>query len=155
MIDLLNERKQIIINRAVTKGLNPDVKMKDSGVEWIGEVPEHWEIIPLKRISTSTKILVDPQSYKGKMLYEYSMPSFDNMKAPELVSGASLESSKIALSGPTLLVNKLNVHKKRIWYVESPYENSVASTEFIPFKLHNSNPHYIEYYLLIQMVILN
>lgn len=45
MIDLLNERKQIIINRAVTKGLNPDAKMKDSGVEWIGEVPEHWDVI--------------------------------------------------------------------------------------------------------------
>ena len=44
MIDLLNERKQIIINRAVTKGLNPNAKMKDSGVEWIGEVPEHWEV---------------------------------------------------------------------------------------------------------------
>ena len=44
MIDLLNERKQIIINRAVTKGLNPNVKMKDSGVEWIGEVPEGWEV---------------------------------------------------------------------------------------------------------------
>ena len=44
MIDLLNERKQIIINRAVTKGLNPNVKMKDCGVEWIGEVPEHWRI---------------------------------------------------------------------------------------------------------------
>ena len=43
MIDLLNERKQIIINRAVTKGLNPNAKMKDSGVEWIGEVPEGWE----------------------------------------------------------------------------------------------------------------
>lgn len=45
MIDLLNERKQIIINRAVTKGLNPNAKMKDSGVEWIGEVPEGWEVI--------------------------------------------------------------------------------------------------------------
>ena len=44
MIDLLNERKQIIINRAVTKGLNPNAKMKDSGVEWIGEVPEGWEV---------------------------------------------------------------------------------------------------------------
>ena len=44
MIDLLNERKQIIINNAVTKGLNPDVPMKDSGVDWIGEIPEHWEI---------------------------------------------------------------------------------------------------------------
>jgi len=50
MIDLLNERKQIIINRAVTRGLNPNARMKDSGVEWIGEVPEGWDIIPLKAI---------------------------------------------------------------------------------------------------------
>ncbi len=48
MIDLLNERKQIIINRAVTKGLNPNVKMKNSGVEWIGEVPEHWQLLPYR-----------------------------------------------------------------------------------------------------------
>lgn len=44
MIDLLDERKQIIINNAVTRGLNPNVKMKDSGVEWIGEIPCHWEV---------------------------------------------------------------------------------------------------------------
>lgn len=69
MIDLLNERKQIIINNAVTKGLNPDAPMKDSGVEWIGEIPEHWEITKLKKKS---KIIL------GKMLsnapgnkYEY------------------------------------------------------------------------------------
>ena len=49
MIDLLNERKQIIIQQAVTKGLNPNAKMKNSGVEWIGQVPEHWEVIRLKR----------------------------------------------------------------------------------------------------------
>ena len=48
MIDLLNERKQIIINRAVTKGLNPNAKMKDSGVEWIGKVPEHWQLLPYR-----------------------------------------------------------------------------------------------------------
>ena len=50
MIDLLNERKQIIINRAVTRGLNPNARMKDSGVEWIGEVPEHWEVRRLKTL---------------------------------------------------------------------------------------------------------
>ena len=44
MIDLLNERKQIIIQNAVTKGLDPNAKMKDSGVEWIGEIPENWEV---------------------------------------------------------------------------------------------------------------
>lgn len=48
MIDLLNERKQIIINRAVTKGLSPNAKMKDSGVEWIGEVPEEWQLLPYR-----------------------------------------------------------------------------------------------------------
>ena len=53
MIDLLNERKQIIINNAVTKGLNPDAPMKDSGVEWIGEIPEHWEVMPIKRLKSN------------------------------------------------------------------------------------------------------
>jgi type I restriction enzyme S subunit len=50
MIALLKERKQIIIQNAVTKGLDPNVKMKDSGVEWIGEVPEGWEVESLKNI---------------------------------------------------------------------------------------------------------
>lgn len=48
MIDLLNERKQIIINNAVTKGLNPNVPMKDSGVDWLGEIPENWNLFRLK-----------------------------------------------------------------------------------------------------------
>lgn len=44
MIDLLNERKQIIIQNAVTKGLDKNVEMKDSGVEWIGMIPKHWKV---------------------------------------------------------------------------------------------------------------
>jgi len=44
MIALLNEQKQTIIHRAVTRGLDPNVKLKPSGVEWLGEVPEHWEL---------------------------------------------------------------------------------------------------------------
>ena len=59
MIDLLNERKQIIINDAVTKGLDPKAKMKDSGIDWIGQIPEHWETIQLKKYA---KIIL------GKML---------------------------------------------------------------------------------------
>lgn len=50
MIELLKERKQILINRAVTRGLNPDVPLKDSGIEWIGQIPEHWEVRKLKYI---------------------------------------------------------------------------------------------------------
>ena len=49
MIDLLNERKQIIINKAVTKGLDPNVKMKPSGIDWIGDIPKHWMVVPIKR----------------------------------------------------------------------------------------------------------
>jgi type I restriction enzyme, S subunit len=49
LIKLLNERKQITIQNAVTKGLNPDAPMRDSGIEWIGEIPEHWEVVPVKR----------------------------------------------------------------------------------------------------------
>lgn len=50
LIELLQERKQVIIQNAVTKGLNPKVQLKDSGVEWIGEIPEHWECKKLKFI---------------------------------------------------------------------------------------------------------
>lgn len=48
LINLLEQQRQSIITEAVTKGLNPNVKMKDSGVEWIGEIPEHWKLKRLK-----------------------------------------------------------------------------------------------------------
>jgi type I restriction enzyme S subunit len=44
LIELLTEKRQAVISHAVTKGLNPDAPMKDSGIEWLGEVPEHWEV---------------------------------------------------------------------------------------------------------------
>ncbi|MGE6390440.1 restriction endonuclease subunit S [Psychrobacter pacificensis] len=47
LIQLLKEKRQAVISHAVTKGLNPDAPMKDSGVEWLGEVPEHWEVTKL------------------------------------------------------------------------------------------------------------
>lgn len=54
LIELLKEKRQAVISHAVTKGLNPDVPMKDSGVEWLGEVPEHWEV---KRIKHFGKVI--------------------------------------------------------------------------------------------------
>jgi type I restriction enzyme S subunit len=51
-IELLKERRQILIHKAVTRGLNENVKLKDSGVEWIGKIPEHWEVKRLKHITT-------------------------------------------------------------------------------------------------------
>ncbi|MBP6114439.1 MAG: restriction endonuclease subunit S [Acinetobacter sp.] len=53
LIELLKEKRQAVISHAVTKGLNPDVKLKDSGVEWLGQVPEHWGVSRLKNIIRS------------------------------------------------------------------------------------------------------
>ncbi len=54
LIELLQEKRQAVITEAVTKGLNPNVKMKDSGIEWIGDIPEGWEITKLKYICSIT-----------------------------------------------------------------------------------------------------
>ena len=51
LIELLKEKRQAVISHAVTKGLNPNAKMKDSGIEWLGDVPEHWEPLTLRRCS--------------------------------------------------------------------------------------------------------
>jgi len=60
LIELLQEQKAILINQAVTKGLNPNVPMRDSAIEWIGEIPEHWKVFPLTKY---VKSIVD---YRGK-----------------------------------------------------------------------------------------
>jgi len=55
LIELLKEKRQAVISHAVTKGLNPNAPMKDSGVEWLGEVPEHWLVSPLKYLIASKR----------------------------------------------------------------------------------------------------
>lgn len=55
LIELLKEKRQAVISHAVTKGLNPNAPMKDSGVEWLGQVPEHWKVGPIKYTLQSKK----------------------------------------------------------------------------------------------------
>lgn len=62
-IEKLKAYKQSLITETVTKGLNPDVPMKDSGVEWIGEIPEDWEIIKYGKICKVKSNLVHPSEY--------------------------------------------------------------------------------------------
>jgi type I restriction-modification len=64
-IALLQELKQSVITHAVTKGLNPNVEMKQSGVEWIGDVPKHWEVMPIKYIA-DTNSGATPKNIKGR-----------------------------------------------------------------------------------------
>mgnify|MGYP006287672937 CR=1 FL=1 len=62
LIELLEEQKTILINQAVTKGLNPNAPMKDSGIEWLGEIPEHWEVKRAKYLLKE----VDERSQTGE-----------------------------------------------------------------------------------------
>jgi type I restriction enzyme S subunit len=66
LIELLQEKRQAVISHAVTKGLNPDALMKDSGIEWLGEVPEHWEVIPLKRVADIQTGVAKGKNNSGK-----------------------------------------------------------------------------------------
>lgn len=65
LIELLKEKRQAVISHAVTKGLNPDAPMKDSGVEWLGQVPEHWVVKRLKHISPKIGVglVINPSTY--------------------------------------------------------------------------------------------
>ncbi len=60
-IELLREKRQALITHAVTKGLDPSAKMKDSGVEWLGEVPEHWSVLSFQRCVFIAEGQVDPE----------------------------------------------------------------------------------------------
>jgi len=61
-VALLNEQKQAIIHRAVTRGLDPDVPLKDSGIPWLGKIPEHWEVLRLKTLVKRIDQGVSPQA---------------------------------------------------------------------------------------------
>jgi type I restriction enzyme S subunit len=62
-IELLKEKRSALITHTVTKGLNPNAPMKDSGVEWLGQVPEHWEVKRLKFVASYQNSNVDKKSY--------------------------------------------------------------------------------------------
>jgi len=67
LIELLKEKRTALITRAVTKGLNQEVKMKPSGIEWLGEIPEHWEVKRLKGLSQIITSNVDKKSYDDEI----------------------------------------------------------------------------------------
>ena len=89
LIQLLKEKRQAVISHAVTKGLNPDAPMKDSGVEWLGEVPAHWIVAGFKKYLNS---IVD---YRGKTPEKVDAGKFlvtaRNIKKGKIDYGASQE----------------------------------------------------------------
>lgn len=141
MIDLLNERKQIIIQNAVTKGLDENVEMKDSGVEWIGMIPKHWKICPFKRLIK----IKNGADYKKYEVQDNGFPVIGS-------GGVFAYSSKYAYDGESLLlgrkgtIDKPMYFKGKFWTVDTmfygiPKDNADCKYLYyqaltIPFKLY-------------------
>ena len=95
LIQLLNEQKQVIIHQAVTKGLDPNVSMKDSGVPWLGEVPEHWEVRRTKRhanIKTGGKDTID-RKFNGEF------PFYVRSQKVERIDSYSFDGEAVLTAG--------------------------------------------------------
>ena len=133
-IKLLNEQKQVIINQAVTKGLDPNVRMKPSGVEWIGDVPEHWEVRPLKRWVT-----INRETLSGKEDPDYEFRYIDIGSVGEgsltgsprhmRFANAPSRARRVVRAGDTL-ISTVRPYLKAVCHIESDEDDLVASTGF-------------------------
>ena len=92
-----------------------------------------WEQRKLGEVGSLLKETVYPSKHPDKLYHEYSMPNYDDWKTPKVVKGNSMLSNRIKIKGNVLLINKLNVHQRRIWNVQTSFEDSVASGEFLPY----------------------
>lgn len=127
-IELLKEQRTSLINQVITKGLNPNVKMKDSGVEWIGEIPESWRFIPLKYFveKNSESIRTGPfgsslkssditdsgvRVYNQRMVYDESFDKSDVFISEEKFKTMS---SFIVLNGDVLISSRGTIGKMTI-----------------------------------------
>ncbi|WP_158850575.1 restriction endonuclease subunit S [Algibacter sp. L1A34] len=97
-IHLLKERKQILIHKAVTRGLNDSVTLKDSGVEWIGEIPEHWEVKKIKHVTSKIGSGVTP-SGGGTTYLDKGIP---------LLRSQNIFFDKIELDGVAFISDKVH-----------------------------------------------
>jgi type I restriction enzyme S subunit len=134
LIALLTEQKLRIIDQAVTRGLDPNVRLKDPGVEWLGEVPAHWEVKPLKRwVRINERALgekTDPE-------YEFRYVDIGSVKTGRLskelermrFDAAPSRARRVLRRGDTI-ISTVRTYLKAIWYVDEHASDLVASTGF-------------------------
>ncbi len=111
LIELLEEQRKSIISHAVTKGLNPNAPMKDSGVEWLGEVPEHWKIGRLKNLLS----INNGSDYK-----EFEVENSENSYPVYGSGGVFTYSSKYIYDQESVLLGRKGTINKPL-YVTSPF----------------------------------
>ncbi|HEA3126468.1 restriction endonuclease subunit S [Aeromonas sobria] len=88
LIELLKEKRQSVISHAVTKGLNPNAPMKDSGIEWLGQVPEHWIVKPLRHLGyCQNGINIGAEAFGSGYPFVSYGDAYKNRVLPETGSG--------------------------------------------------------------------
>lgn len=140
-IELLKERRQILIQKAVTKGLDDTVKLKDSGVDWIGEIPEHWEVRKLKQVC---KINVNSLDERTNPNYEFEYIDIGSVTYENgiinreyfLFKNAPSRARRIAKEGDTI-VSTVRTYLKAIDFIDKSKSNYIFSTGFAVLEPNN------------------
>ena len=142
MIAELKRYKQSVITEAVTKGLDPDVPMKDSGVEWIGEIPSHWNLIRIKYLLDERKQRSETGTEEPlSMSQKYGLiPTKDMDSIPNMAS--SFVGAKVVYEDD-LVFNKLKAHLGV--FSVSKYFGLVSPDYAVYFSKGNSNAKYLEF----------
>ena len=134
LIELLQEKRQAIITEAVTKGLNPNVRMKDSGIEWIGEIPEHWILSKIKYVSLiNNKTLSEStdDDYEIDYIDISSVTSIGEIDGIQRLNfkDAPSRARRILSKGDTI-VSTVRTYLKAIAFIENVQSNLICSTGF-------------------------
>lgn len=142
LIELLEEQRKSIISYAVTKGVNPNAKMKVSGVEWLGEVPEHWDQKPFHSLYKRVKITNRPKERLLSVYREYGVIPKDSRDDNHNVASEDLS--------PYQFVDKnyLVVNKMKAWQGSlaiSEYKGIVSPAYFIYQPKYNYHHQYFHY----------
>ncbi|MBY5010070.1 restriction endonuclease subunit S [Streptococcus suis] len=107
-----------------------------------------WELRKLGEVGEIERESVNPKLSPNNIFEEYSMPSFDVNRRPAYVLGKEMLSSRLKIQRSSLLINKLNVRQQRIWLVETPSENAICSSEFMPFVSEMVNLEFLREFFL-------
>lgn len=158
-VALLKEYKQAVINQAVTKGLDPKTKMKESGAEWLGEIPEDWEVVKLKYCvksnENSLSKFCDPDFTFPYL--EISSVAFGYLKKQaELVSFESSPSRarRIVKEGDTI-ISTVRTYLKAICYIDESLSDHIVSTGFSVLSPNDKILPGILFYVLSSDLFLN
>ena len=136
-VDAWEQRKKGVMQKLFSQ----EVRFKaDDGSDF----PE-WEEKKLGDVCTQLNMTIDPQANGDDEFVEYSMPAYDNQRTAKVVLGRDMSSARKIMPTPCVLINKLNVRKKRVWVIEQPESNAVCSTEFVPLTSKTSDLRFLGY----------